>query len=309
MKSSIAIVIPVYNRETLVLRSLESIAAQTVMPKQLIVVDNNSTDNSFQSVKDWISDHSLPGVEMKLISEPTPGAANARNAGFECVIADYVYFLDSDDYAKPELVEEIAKAAEKNGNPDLILMDTAYADGKVKKYFHKDLLKAQIYQARICTLTFAARTDFFSKIGAWNGHLRCWDDWELGVRLIADSPKTVVVDKVLSVIYPQAESITGENHYSKAGEWERAIDAAEEAVKNRKDANALRRMINYRRLNLAALYKHEGRGDLAIPLKKKALEHPLITKRERIALNLIYQFTSHGFRGGYILYDYLTNPK
>ncbi|MDE7437881.1 MAG: glycosyltransferase family 2 protein [Muribaculaceae bacterium] len=309
MKSTIAIVIPVYNREKLVLRSLESIARQSVMPKQLIVVDNNSTDNSYQSVKDWISVHPLAGVEMKLIAQPTPGAANARNAGFEQVATDYVYFLDSDDCAKPELVEEITKAAENYGNPELILMDTAYADGRVKKYFHKDLLKAQLYQARICTLTFAAQTDFFRKVGQWNGNLRCWDDWELGVRLLAQNPKMVVVDKVLSVIYPQAESITGENHYSKAGEWERAIDAAEEAVKNRKEANALRRMINYRRLNLAALYKQEGRSDLAIPLRKKALEYPLVTKRERIVLNLIYQFTSRGFRGGYILYDYLVNLK
>lgn len=309
MKSTVAIVIPVYNREKLVLRSLESIARQSVMPKQLIVVDNNSTDNSYQSVKDWLTAHPFPCVEMKLISEPTPGAANARNAGFECVTADYVYFLDSDDCAKPELVEEITKAADDNGNPELILMDTAYADGRVKKYFHKDLLKAQIYQARICTLTFAARTDYFRRVGQWNGNLRCWDDWELGVRLLAADPQTAIVDKVLSVIYPQAESITGDNHYSKAGEWERAIDAAEEAVKNRKDANALRRMINYRRLNLAALYKQEERSDLAIPLRKKALEYPLVTKRERMVLNLIYQFTSRGFRGGYILYDYLVNLK
>lgn len=309
MSSTVAIVIPVYNREILVLRSLDSIAKQTVMPKQLIVVDNNSTDNSYQSVKDWFTAHPLPGVEMKLITETTPGAANARNAGFECVTADYVYFLDSDDCAKPELVEEITKAADMHGNPELILMDTTYADGRVKKYFHKDLLKAQIYQARICTLTFAARTDYFRRVGAWNGDLRCWDDWELGIRLLAVNPRIAIVDKVLSVIYPQAESITGENHYSKAGEWERAIETAEDAVKNRPDARALLRMLNYRRLNLAALYKHEGRSDLAIPLRKKALEYPLVTKRERIVLNLIYQFTSRGLRGGYILYDYLVNPK
>lgn len=308
MTSSIAIVIPVYNRENLILRCLDSVARQTKMPAQLIIVDNKSSDSSYLTVADWISSNPLPKVEIKLISEPNPGAANARNAGFNSVSSDYVYFLDSDDCATPELVEEILKAAEKNDNPELILMDTSYADGRVKKYFHKNLLKAQIYQARICTLTFAARTDFFRKIGKWNGNLRCWDDWELGIRVLAANPSIAVIDKVLSVIYPQEESITGVNYHVKAGEWERAVEAAEKAVMKHPGAESLRRMINYRNLNLAALYKHEKRLDLAEPLKQKALTHPLVTNSERILLNTIYYLTSHGIRGGYILYDSLIKP-
>lgn len=308
MIGSVAIVIPVYNRETLIIRCLDSVARQTNMPAQLIIVDNNSSDSSYQTVSDWISNNPLPEVQIKLISETNPGAANARNAGFNCVSADYVYFLDSDDCAAPELVEEIHKAAEKNDNPELILMDTSYADGRIKKYFHKNLLKAQIYQARICTLTFAARTDFFRKIGKWNGNLRCWDDWELGIRLLAANPSIAVIDKVLSVIYPQEDSITGVNYHIKAGEWERAVDAAEKAVMNRPDSESLRRMINYRNLNLAALYRYEKRLDLAEPLKQKALSHALVTKSERILLNIIYHLTSYGIRGGYILYDSLIEP-
>lgn len=308
MTGNIAIVIPVYNREKLVLRCLDSLASQTLLPAQLIIVDNNSTDQTRQNISEWIEANPLKGVDITFITEIKPGAASARSRGLEEVTADYVYFLDSDDCAKPELVEEIVKGAADNGYPDMILLQTAYATGKEKRYFHKDLFKAQIYQARICTLTFAVRTDFFRKAGGWDSNLQCWDDWELGVRMLATNPKTALIDKILSIIYPQFESITGVNYHSKSGEWERAIDAAEKAVANHPEARGLRRMINYRRLNLAALYRHEGKTDIASSLKQQALDHPLVTKRERLVLKLIYQLTSRGLRGGYILYDYFTNP-
>lgn len=306
MTGTVAVVIPVYNRAELVVRALDSVAAQTRLPAQLIVVDNNSADISFQVVAEWFENHPLPGVDCRLLSEMKPGAAAARNAGVNETLADYVVFLDSDDMILPNLIEEMTIAIEQNDYPDLLLWwSDIMHDGKrvSRRPHHKDLYKAQIYQARICTQNFGCRTDFFRSIGAWNESLLCWDDWELGIRLLCAKPRIVVIDKPLMLIFPQAVSITGENHYSKAGEWEKAIDEAERILSSHPYGGKLTAMVNYRRLNLAALYKHEGKPDLADTLKASALSHLTVTPLLRIWMKMIYTLTSRGVRGGYLLFD------
>ncbi|MDE6338843.1 MAG: glycosyltransferase family 2 protein [Muribaculaceae bacterium] len=313
MRSSIAVVIPVFNREKLVIRALESAVGQTLLPAEIIVVDNASSDESYANVEKWIAEHQTIDVPMRLIKETHPGAAAARNAGLREVTAEYVCFLDSDDMLAPELMSEASKEIAANGRLcDLICWQTAEVcttGQKKRKAFHDDMFKSQIYQSRICTQTFAVRTKFLRDIGGWNASLRCWDDWELGVRLLVHNPRLRQVDKVLSIIYPQRISITGENHYSKAGEWEKAIDAAEADVEGMPDEKKLRGMINYRRLNLAALYKREGRSDLAEPLRQKALTHPSVNRSRRLMLNLIYHYTARGGRGGYLMYEAIRDKR
>ena len=310
MKGKIAVVIPVFNREELVIRALESAFSQTVSPAEIIVVDNNSTDGSRTAVERWMSERSLPGVRMLLISEPTPGACAARNAGLKEVTTEYVHFLDSDDCMLPELVARATEAIRETDSPDLVCWWAAYATPSglnKKRVSHNDMFKGQIYQSRLSTQTFAVRTDFLRRAGGWNSSLPGWNDWELGIRLLSRKPRIAFVDEILVAIDPQRVSITGENYHSKAGQWELAIDAAESVVTGLPEEKRLKGMINYRRVNLAALYKQEGREDLATPLLKRALEHPAVSPFQRFFLKLIYQYTSRGGRGGYLFYDLIGN--
>ena len=65
---SITVVVPVYNREHLVTRALDSIAAQDLRPLSLIVVDNNSTDHSLETVRRWAENHAAdPELDLSLI--------------------------------------------------------------------------------------------------------------------------------------------------------------------------------------------------------------------------------------------------
>ena len=80
MKPTISIIIPVYNRASLVIRTLDSIAAQTLQPDRIIVVDNNSSDGSYDAVKRWMDAYSGT-ARCTLLTERKPGAAAARNKG------------------------------------------------------------------------------------------------------------------------------------------------------------------------------------------------------------------------------------
>ena len=304
----ITVVIPVRDRERLIVRCLDSVKAQTWRPLKVVIVDNGSTDRTRDVVEEWIRHNSAPDLQVSLIDEPNPGAARARNRGLSAVDTEFVLFFDSDDVMHPDLVKETVTGFTNERKVDIVHWRSRliHSGGKVqkRKFNVSDYWRYQIYHALFSTQCFAVRTDYFKSIGGWNDNLGGWDDWELGIRLLLGNPAMIAVDKVLVDIYPQKESITGENFHSKAGEWERAIDAAEKAVADsgRKDSAWLIDMINYRRVILAAHYQREKRPDLATPLLEKALNHQNLTKRRRWLLKMLYKYTALGGRGAYMLW-------
>ncbi|MDE6485411.1 MAG: glycosyltransferase family 2 protein, partial [Duncaniella sp.] len=93
----IDVIIPVYNRASIVEKTLRSIERQTVWPARVILVDNNSTDGTMQVLKRWAEEMTGRGLQVKVLSEAMAGAAAARNRGLDASAAEYVMFFDSDD--------------------------------------------------------------------------------------------------------------------------------------------------------------------------------------------------------------------
>ena len=93
MKPQISVIVPVYNREHLVERCLDSIIGQDVKPYELIVVDNNSTDGSRTVIKSWMQRHADAGLKFLLLDEKKPGACTARQKGLENAVGEWVSFF------------------------------------------------------------------------------------------------------------------------------------------------------------------------------------------------------------------------
>lgn len=98
---TIAIVIPVYNEEIDIRNCLESIAKQTVMPHEVIVVDNNSTDWSALVAKQF--------PFARVLKESRQGIAFARNKGFDAVTSDIIARIDADTRLEPHWVQRLQK--------------------------------------------------------------------------------------------------------------------------------------------------------------------------------------------------------
>lgn len=100
-KLTLSIVIPVFNEEDYLEACLKSVAGQTVMPDEVIVVDNNSTDNTAAVAR------SFPSV--KLLKVPEQGVLFARDAGFDSVRSDIIGRIDADTVLPPRWVERVKK--------------------------------------------------------------------------------------------------------------------------------------------------------------------------------------------------------
>ena len=78
---TLSIIIPVYNRAHVLMRTLDSIAASSRLPEALILVDNGSQDTSLDVCRQWAARHSTDGFRVSVIESSRRGASVARNAG------------------------------------------------------------------------------------------------------------------------------------------------------------------------------------------------------------------------------------
>lgn len=105
----ISVIIPLYNKEGLIGRALASVAAQQAGDCEILVVDDGSTDNGVDEVKDFASGYA-PG-RLRIISQANAGVAAARNRGIAEARGEYVTFLDADDAWKPGFLEAMRTLA------------------------------------------------------------------------------------------------------------------------------------------------------------------------------------------------------
>ena len=100
----ISVIIPTYNRREHVCRAIDSVAAQTVAPEEIIVVDDGSTDDTSEAIQ------SRFGSSVRLISQENRGVSAARNRGVGEAQSEWIAFLDSDDVWLPRKIERQLEA-------------------------------------------------------------------------------------------------------------------------------------------------------------------------------------------------------
>ncbi len=94
----VSIIIPVYNSEPYLRETIQSALDQTWEPKEIIIVNDGSTDNSFEIAK------SFESKQVKVFTQENRGASAARNKGLREAKGDYIQFLDGDDLLMPNKV-------------------------------------------------------------------------------------------------------------------------------------------------------------------------------------------------------------
>ncbi len=101
--SLVSIIIPVYNSEKILKSTIESALAQTYLNKEIIVVDDGSTDNSYELAKQY------EAANVKLFRQTNAGAAVARNTGLAHATGEYIQFLDAGDLLSVNKIEQQVK--------------------------------------------------------------------------------------------------------------------------------------------------------------------------------------------------------
>lgn len=118
----ISVVIPLYNKEAEVGRALLSVVEQSLAPREIIVVDDGSTDGSRAVVQRIMEEH--PDAGIRLIVQDNAGVSAARNRGIREAQGDFVALLDADDAWLTGYIAEVCRLMEYY--PDADAYSTAF---------------------------------------------------------------------------------------------------------------------------------------------------------------------------------------
>ncbi len=118
MSDLVSIVVPNYNYGKYIGACIETVLTQTYKDFELIVVDDGSTDNSVEIVKNYADQR------IKVLTQPNSGVSVARNRGIKAAVGRWIAFLDADDMWTPDSLRlrvEAAKGAEGQDDRPLLV--------------------------------------------------------------------------------------------------------------------------------------------------------------------------------------------
>lgn len=181
---TVSVVIPTYNRAHVIERAIESALAQSYPHKEIVVVDDGSSDGTLDLLR------RLDLRELTLIQSPrNGGAARARNLGIAESRGGYVAFLDSDDRWAPwKLEAQVARF--EQGPPELGLVYCGrrilLADGGEMAIEPK--LKGDVFEALLCRNlmplpTVMVKRSVLDDVGVFDPLMPACEDWDLVLRI------------------------------------------------------------------------------------------------------------------------------
>ncbi len=202
----ITAIMPVYGVEKFVGKCIESLQAQTFQDWELIAVDDGTPDRSGE-----ICDaYAAKDPRITVIHKENGGAPSARNVAIPKAKGEYLYFVDSDDWAEPTMFEDMYRAATEN-NAQLVVagyyIDTYYSD--TEYYTQQQVLPAKVFASQQefrenaykmfdKNLLYTPWNKLFSKQYILDNDIRFrqtfWDDFPFNLDVMRNVERVVLMD-------------------------------------------------------------------------------------------------------------------
>ena len=196
-KPLISAIITTHNRADLLPRALESVLAQTYSPLEIIVVDDASSDNTEEVVRDFQQEHDIRYIK----NDTSRGPAEARNIGIRAATGKFIAGLDDDDeWHKARITEMVQVHSDEYA---FVTTDTTMkfpngqADWKKKKVIDLETL---LFTNQVGNQVLAHR-DRMLEVGGFDAEMSAVEDYDLWVRLCASYGPIRNVQKPLQTIY------------------------------------------------------------------------------------------------------------
>lgn len=188
----VSIIIPTFNRYSLLCETLDSVLNQTYTNLEAIVVDDHSTDETW----DYLSNHPDPRIKPLRRQGSKGGGSVARNQGLTVASGEYILFLDSDDLISKNCLTQRVEALQKKPNldfgvfPMLIFKETPFdlnilvnidtGENSLDRFLKRDhpwLISQPLW-----------KKSFLDKVGGFNEDLPSYQDYEFHIKTLSANP-------------------------------------------------------------------------------------------------------------------------
>lgn len=237
----VSVIIPLYNRENYIEKSVKSVLDQTYGDLEVIVVDDCSKDSSVEVVKKI----QTQDKRVKLICcETNGGACRARNIGIDHANGEYIAFQDSDDCWHKDKLEKSLDALRRE-DADLVFCALSREEVKNGKTYKEVIpvfnlneennkFERLLYNNYISTQTIVAKSEIFKEIH-FDENFPRFQDWELMIQVLKRQYKVFYVNEILVDTYVLTDSITSNG--------QKALDAFQLLEKKYKEDYEIRPVV------------------------------------------------------------------
>ena len=190
-RAPVSVIIPAYNAAKTIERALSSIAAQTLLPEEIIVVDDGSSDGT----ADVVTSAANASNKLKIVffQQQNKGAGAARNLALEKASQPYVAFLDADDEWLPEKLQRSMDVMSE-GRFDLVAHDyldttdhgDVHIDCRQRLESTDDPYLALYLKGYIPSISVITKRELVIRVGGFDESLRNAQDFDLWLKLLAD---------------------------------------------------------------------------------------------------------------------------
>lgn len=203
----VSIIMPVYKVEDYVAKAIESIQGQTLKEWEFLIVDDGTPDRSGEICDEY----AMKDSRIRVIHKENGGAPSARNMAIEQAKGEYMYFLDSDDWAEPTMLEDMYKLA-KRDNAQLVvagfyidtyigngefMTDDYYVDDAV--YLNKEAFRKNAYKLFDKNLLYTPWNKLYESRYILDNNLRFpttfWDDFPFNISIVKNVERVTVTSK------------------------------------------------------------------------------------------------------------------
>lgn len=269
--ADVSVVIPTHNRAALVKQTIDSVLGQTEPAREILVVDDGSTDDTLAQLAAY-------GDRIRVIHQEQAGVAAARNNAFRAAVGKWIGFVDDDDIWLPTKLQCQMVLINQNAELGLVHCSDYAVDDDLKILYPRiipqdqrgDIFERLLKGNFIFQSCAMVRRDALEAAGYMDASLRFAPDWDLWLKIAANYPTDFAAEPLVWCRHSASGCLTKdiklERRLQEMHEiFERAITLRQLAPEVRSGA---RHELERRS---AASWLMEGRNDRALPHSLKAL--------------------------------------
>ena len=211
----VSVIVPVYKVESYLHRCVDCILAQTYANLEIILVDDGSPDNCGKICDEYAQKDKC----IKVIHKKNGGLSDARNAGLDIAMGEYITFVDSDDWIHFQYVEILLNNLTKADvdistcsfvrTPEKMLMDSKVSESSYHIYSSEKAIEQTLYQNRLDNSAWGKlyKKELFNGLRFTVGRL--YEDLDFFYKIYDRAVRLVHTDAVLYYYYYRTDSIMG----------------------------------------------------------------------------------------------------
>ncbi|KKN12518.1 hypothetical protein LCGC14_1015690 [marine sediment metagenome] len=221
--NGVSIVIPTYNRISLLVRLLESIRLQTYKNYEIIIVDDNSLN--IDKYNEIIEDYKEIFDELIYVrNNKNKGAPYSRNRGIKLAKFDLIALVDDDEEWLPNKLQKQVEVFESSSKKVGIVYTWANVidnSGRIIYKYRSEIESNPIYnivkENFICSASVMVKKKIIMEAGLFDENLPSCQDWDMWLRILKKGYHCKVVKELLTLSYKHDKPSIGKSNYAKMG--------------------------------------------------------------------------------------------